>query len=96
MSGMEGAIGAAIVISAYLFQISRLAITRVAHGVSVQSYLLWAAASALMLIHALGIGSGVFIVLTSSHLIACLVIAGLALRFGRKATADTDPTPARD
>ncbi len=93
MNGIEGYIGAAIVISAYLFQIGRIAVTRVAHGVSVHSYLLWAVASALMLFHALGIGSGVFIVLTGSHLAACVIIAGLAIWFGKK-TAVADPETA--
>ena len=91
--GWEGAAGAAIVISAYLFQIVRLAMVRVADGVSVSSYLLWAAASALMLVHALAIKSTVFIILTGSHLAACVVIAGLALWFGRSARRLTAAQP---
>jgi|GraSoi2013_115cm_1033766.scaffolds.fasta_scaffold77056_2 hypothetical protein len=78
---LSGAVGTGIVIGGYVNQIARLARTRRADGVSIPSYLLWAAASALLLVHARGIGSAVFTVLTIFQFVACLLIAALASWF---------------
>jgi len=49
---MSGAIGAAIVIGGYFPEITRLVRSRRSDGVSIPSYLLWSAASGLLLVEA--------------------------------------------
>ena len=53
---LSGAVGTGIVIIAYVPQFVRIARTRRAADVSIPTYLLWAAGSALLLIHAMGMG----------------------------------------
>ncbi len=84
---LAGSIGAAIVIAGYLVQISALIRFRRAEAVSAASYLLWGSASGLLLMHAIRIGSPVFIVLTGFQVTGCLVIAGLAVLFNRRTRA---------
>jgi len=85
---LSGTVGAGIVMGGYLPQIARLVRTRRSDGVSIPSYLLWSAASGLLLLHAQHIRSPVFTVLTTFQVLCCLFIAVLAWRFrqGRKAT----------
>ena len=78
---LSGAVGTGIVIIAYVPQFVRIARTRRAADVSIPTYLLWAAGSALLLIHAMGMGSAVFTVFTIFQIIACLLIVALALWF---------------
>ena len=78
---LSGAIGTVIIIGGYFIEIARLVRTRRADGVSVSSYLLWSAASGLLLVHAMGMRSTVFIVLTTFQALSCLLIAVLASRF---------------
>jgi hypothetical protein len=78
---LSGAIGTGILIGGYFIQITRLVRTRRADGVSISSYLLWSAASGLLLVHAMGMRSTVFIVLTTFQALSCLLIAVLASRF---------------
>jgi hypothetical protein len=78
---LSGAIGTAIIIGGYFIEIARLVRTRRANGVSVSSYLLWSAASGLLLVHAMGMRSTVFILLTTFQALSCLLIAVLASRF---------------
>jgi hypothetical protein len=78
---LSGAIGTAILIGGYFIEIARLVRTRRADGVSISSYLLWSAASGLLLVHAMGIRSTVFILLTTFQALSCLLIAVLASRF---------------
>jgi hypothetical protein len=78
---LSGAIGTGIIIGAYFPEIARLVRTRRSDGVSISSYLLWSAASGLLLVHAWGMRSTVFIVLTTFQALSCLLIAVLASRF---------------
>ena len=78
---LSGAIGVVIIIGGYYSAIARLVRTRRSGGVSISSYLLWSAASGLLLVHAWGMRSIVFIVLTTFQALSCLLIAVLASRF---------------
>jgi hypothetical protein len=78
---LSGVIGTGIIIGGYFIEIARLVRTRRADGVSISSYLLWSAASGLLLVHAMGMRSTVFIVLTTFQALSCLLIAVLASRF---------------
>lgn len=78
---LSGAIGTSIIIGGYFIEIARLVRTRRAEGVSISSYLLWSAASGLLLVNAMGMRSTVFIVLTTFQALSCLLIAVLASRF---------------
>jgi hypothetical protein len=75
-----GAIGTGIIIGGYFLEIARLVRTRRSDGVSILSYLLWSAASGLLSVHAWGMRSTVFIVLTTFQALFCLLIAVLAFR----------------
>jgi hypothetical protein len=77
---LSGAIGTSIIIGGYFIEIARLVRTRRAEGVSISSYLLWSAASGLLLVNAMGMRSTVFIVLTTFQALSCLLIAVLASR----------------
>lgn len=81
---LSGAVGTGIVIVAYVPQFVRIARTRHAADVSVPTYLLWAAGSALLLVSAMGMGSAVFTVLTLFQIIACLLIVALSLWFRKR------------
>lgn len=78
---LSGAVGTGIVVIAYVPQFARIARARRAADVSIPTYLLWAVASALLLVHAMGMGSVVFMVLTIFQIVACLLIVALALWF---------------
>jgi hypothetical protein len=81
LHSLSGAIGTGIIIGGYFIEIARLVRTRRADGLSISSYLLWSAASWLLLVHAMGMRSTVFVVLTTFQAVSCLLIAVLALRF---------------
>lgn len=76
-----GAIGTGIVIWEYFSEIARIVRTRRSDGVSIQSYVLWSAASVLLLVAAWHMRSKVFVVLTTFQAVSCLLIAVLASRF---------------
>lgn len=90
---LAGSIGAAIVIAGYIIQIWTLIRFRRAEGVSAASYLLWGAASALLLVHAIRIGSPVFMILTGFQVTGCLLIAGMAVAFTRRGFPAEAPKP---
>ena len=73
-----GYAGTALIMVGYLPQIFHLALMRCSDGISLRAYALWAVASLLLVIHAIGIMAPVFIALTSSQFGATLVIACLA------------------
>jgi hypothetical protein len=78
---LSGAIGTGIIIGGYFPEIARLVRTRRSDGVSISSYLLWSAASGLLLVRAWGMRSTVFIVLTTFQALSCLLMAVLGSRF---------------
>lgn len=69
-----GFIGSGLVIVAYVPQISHLINKACSQGISMRAYALWLASSALLLTHAIAIGSTVFILLQSLHLVATATI----------------------
>jgi uncharacterized protein with PQ loop repeat len=78
---LSGVVGTGIIIVAYVPQVVRLARTRHAADVSIPTYLLWAAGSALLFVHAWAMRSPVFTALTIFQIFACLLIIALALWF---------------
>jgi uncharacterized protein with PQ loop repeat len=78
---LSGFVGTGIIIIAYIPQFVRIARTRHAADVSIPTYLLWAAGSALLLVSAMHMRSPVFTLLTLVQIVACLLIVGLALWF---------------
>ena len=80
---LSGALGTGIVIAGYVSQVARLLHTHRAEGVSGRSYVLWAVASGFLLIHARGMGSVVFTVLSISQIVACILIAAVATLYRR-------------
>ena len=75
---LSGFLGTGIVVGGYISQLARLVRMHRAEGVSARTYLLWAVASGLLLVHAMGMGSLVFTVLTISQILGCVLIAILA------------------
>ena len=82
-----GAVGTAMLSIGYLLQVAHLIRKRRADGVSPMSYLVWAAAAALVLLHEWGISEPISIFLTGFETVACLLIAGLAVWFTRTRAA---------
>lgn len=81
LHALSGVVGTGIIIVAYVPQVVRLARTRRAADVSIPTYLLWAAGSALLLVHARGMRSPVFTALTTFQIAACLSVIALAVWF---------------
>ena len=80
---LSGSLGTGIVVGGYIYQVARLVRTHRAEGVSGMAYLLWAVASGLLLVHAMGMQSVVFTVLMISQIICCVLIAALATIYRR-------------
>jgi hypothetical protein len=80
---LSGFLGTGIVAGGYISQLVRLVRTHRAEGVSRRAYLLWAVASGLLLVHAMGMRSLVFTVLTISQIFGCALIATLATIYRR-------------
>ena len=80
---LSGFLGTGIVIGGYVTQVAQLVRTHRAEGVSGRAYMLWAVASGLLLVHAMGMRSLVFTVLTISQILGCVLIATLATIYRR-------------
>jgi hypothetical protein len=80
---LSGFLGTGIVAGGYISDLARLVRTHRAEGVSGRTYLLWAVASGLLLVHARRMLSLVFTVLTISQIFGCVLIATLATIFRR-------------
>jgi hypothetical protein len=80
---LSGFLGTGIVPGGYMSQLARLVRTHRAEGVSAKAYLLWAVASGLLLVNAMGMRSLVFTVLTISQILGCVLIATLATIYRR-------------
>jgi hypothetical protein len=80
---LSGFLGTGIVAGGYISQLVRLVRTHRAEGVSGRAYLLWAVASGLLLVHAMGMRSLVFTVLTISQIFGCVLIATLSTIYRR-------------
>lgn len=80
---LSGSLGIGIVVGGYISQVARLVRTRRAEGVSGRTYLLWAVASGLLLVHAMGMQSLLFTVLMISQIVCCVLIAAMATIYRR-------------
>ena len=80
---LSGSLGTGVVVGGYIYQVARLVRTHRAEGVSGRSYLLWAVASGLLLVHAWGMRSMIFIVLMISQIVCCVLIATMATIYRR-------------
>ena len=80
---LSGSLGTGIVVGGYIYQVARLVRTHRAEGVSGRTYLLWAVASGLLLVHAWGMRSVIFIVLMISQIACCVLIATMATIYRR-------------
>ena len=80
---LSGFLGTSIVAGGYISQLARLVRTHRGEGVSGRAYLLWAVASVLLLVHAMGMRSVVFTVLTISQILGSVLIATLATIYRR-------------
>jgi hypothetical protein len=80
---LSGSLGTGIIVGGYISQVARLVRTHRAEGVSGGTYLLWAVASGLLLIHARGMRSVVFTVLMISQILGCVLIATMATIYRR-------------
>lgn len=80
---LSGFLGTGIVAGGYISQVVRLVRTHRAEGLSGRAYLLWAVASGLLLVHAMGMRSVVFMVLTIAQMVGCVLIAALATIYRR-------------
>ncbi len=92
-----GYVGTALVMIAYVPQIFHLVAMRCSAGISLRAFAIWAVASLLLVIHAIGITAPVFIALTSSQFGATLTIACLAWIFkGRRCEKHSHLTSRAD
>ena len=80
---LSGFLGTGIVAGGYISELARLIRTHRAEGVSAKAYLLWAVASGLLLVTAVGMRSVVFTVLTIFQILGCVLIATLATVYRR-------------
>jgi hypothetical protein len=80
---LSGSLGTGLVMVGYITQVVRLARTHRAEGVSAKDQLVWAVASGLLLVHAMGMESVVFTVLMISQIVCCVLIAAMATIYRR-------------
>jgi hypothetical protein len=80
---LSGFLGTGIVAGGYISELARLVRTHRAEGVSGKAYLLWAVASGLLLVTAMGMRSLVFTVLTIFQILGYVLIAILATIYRR-------------
>ena len=80
---LSGFLGTVLVIGGYIPQVARLVRTQNAEGVSGRTYLFWAVASGLLLVHAWSMRSVVFTALMVSQILGCVLIATLATIYRR-------------
>lgn len=81
VSHVIGLSAAALAGYAYLPQISHLVREHCSAGLSQRAFSLWLASSVLMTIHAVTIGSGVFVVLGVQQIVSTGVVAFLCRRY---------------
>ena len=76
-----GVIGTAMVIIAYIPQIRHLRVQRCGAGISLEAYVLWCSASALLFVYAVIAEEPVFMALQGYHAVACALILGLSIKY---------------
>ena len=85
--------GAGLAGYAYLPQIKHLVRERCSAGLSERAFALWLTSSLLMTIHAVTIGSAVFIILGIQHIASTGVIAFFCRRYRNLACPSHSPAP---
>ncbi len=78
---IAASVGALLVITAYLPQITRIIKMRCAYGVSPQSWAIWLLAALLILPYALVLSDPIFIVLQTISITAIVTTLALTLKF---------------
>ncbi len=76
-----GIVGTALVVVAYVPQMTHLMKMRCGDGVSLEAYLLWCAASSLLCVYAVIAAEPIFIALQGYHAVACGVILFFGFRY---------------
>ena len=76
-----GIVGTALVVIAYVPQVTHLIMMRCGDGVSLEAYALWCAASALLCVYAVIAEEPVFIALQGYHAAACALILFFGARY---------------
>jgi uncharacterized protein with PQ loop repeat len=69
-----GIVGTALVVIAYVPQITHLMMMRCGDGISLGAYVLWCSASSLLCVYAVIAEEPVFIALQGYHAVACALI----------------------
>lgn len=92
-SELVGLVGAGVAGYAYLPQISHLVRERCSAGLSERAFALWLTSSLLMTIHAVTIGSAVFIILGMQQIVSTGVIASFCRRYRNLACPSHRPAP---
>jgi uncharacterized protein with PQ loop repeat len=91
-----GVVGTALVVVAYVPQMTHLMKMRCGDGVSLAAYLLWCSASSLLCVYAVIAEEPIFIALQGYHAAACGVILffGVRYRTSRCPLHQTSPAPS--
>jgi uncharacterized protein with PQ loop repeat len=76
-----GILGTAMVVVAYVPQMTHLMKMRCGDGVSLGAYLLWCSASSLLCVYAIVADEPIFIALQGYHAVACGVILFFGIRY---------------
>ena len=76
-----GILGTALVVVAYVPQMTHLMKMRCGDGVSLGAYLLWCSASSLLCVYAIVADEPIFIALQGYHAVACGVILFFGIRY---------------
>ena len=76
-----GILGTALVVVAYVPQMTHLMKMRCGDGVSLWAYLLWCSASSLLCVYAIIAEEPIFIALQGYHAVACGVILFFGIRY---------------
>ena len=88
-----GYMGTALVIVAYLPQISHLITERCSAGLSVRAYVMWVTSAVLLLTYAISLGDGVFIALQTYQLVATAVICFCCKKYEHSLCEDHGGAP---
>ena len=76
-----GIVGTALVVIAYVPQITHLMMMRCGDGISLAAYALWCSASSLLCVYAVIAEEPIFIALQGYHAVACALILLFGARY---------------
>jgi uncharacterized protein with PQ loop repeat len=92
-SQLVGLSAAVIAGYAYLPQITHLVREHCSAGLSERAYALWLASSVLMTVHAVTIGSVVFVILGAQQVVSTAIVAFLCWRYRDQTCPSHGPSP---